>query len=75
MPYLSTHVQSKFTFQGDVTVKYHDGSFVTGNIAEGNQFYGLVRLYDSKLKLQGIINLKEREISAEDAKESDFLWI
>ena len=55
-------------------MKYHDGSFLTGNFGRGNRFHGLVRYFDSKVKLQGIISVEKREISKEDVSKNDFLW-
>ena len=55
-------------------MKYHDGSFLTGNFGRGNRFHGLVRYFDSKVKLQGIISVEKREISKEDVVKNDFLW-
>ena len=41
---------------------------------KGNQFHGLVRYFNSKLKLQGIISVEKRGIPDEDVTGSDFLW-
>ena len=41
---------------------------------KGNQFHGIVRYFDSKLKLQGIISVENRGIPDQGVSESDFLW-
>ena len=44
-----------------------------GNVNKGKNFHGLVRYFDPKLNLQGIISVKNRLIT-ENIEDSDFIW-
>ena len=60
-------------FQGKVSVTYHDGSAMIGNIVEGNQLHGLVRHYDITKQLVAIKAVKTKPLAL-SVEENTFLW-